>query len=277
MKQKYVASLFLMALLAVSATSVYAQKQKGPDAQILATVNGTKIMVKELEQALKGAEARGVKDSPEVRNAIASELIVGEAILQDVKKSGIEKKGDNPERIKLAQQQILKELWFQEYLKEHPVTEAEIKAEYDRQVALTKDGRNSNEYKLSQILVADETEANSIASQVNAGGDFAKLAKEKSLEKVSAAQGGSIANWFLPDQLVPPLGDTVVALTKGKSTAKPIKTASGWHIIRLDDIRKVKIPPFEEAKNTVGQQILSRRQQEAVAELMKKVTVKQGG
>ena len=277
MKQKYVASLFLMALLAVSATSVYAQKQKGPDAQILATVNGTKIMVKELEQALKGAEARGVKDSPEVRNAIASELIVGEAILQDVKKSGIEKKGDNPERIKLAQQQILKELWFQEYLKEHPVTEAEIKAEYDRQVALTKDGRNSNEYKLSQILVADETEANSIASQVNAGGDFAKLAKEKSLEKVSAAQGGSIANWFLPDQLVPPLGDTVVALTKGKSTAKPIKMASGWHIIRLDDIRKVKIPPFEEAKNTVGQQILSRRQQEAVAELMKKVTVKQGG
>ncbi|MEI7531422.1 MAG: peptidyl-prolyl cis-trans isomerase [Betaproteobacteria bacterium] len=277
MKQKYVASLFLMALLAVSATSVYAQKQKGPDAQILATVNGTKIMVKELEQALKGAEARGVKDSPEVRNAIASELIVGEAILQDVKKSGIEKKGDNPERIKLAQQQILKELWFQEYLKEHPVTEAEIKAEYDRQVALTKDGRNSNEYKLSQILVADETEANSIASQVNAGGDFAKLAKEKSLEKVSAAQGGSIANWVLPDQLVPPLGDTVVALTKGKSTAKPIKTASGWHIIRLDDIRKVKIPPFEEAKNTVGQQILSRRQQEAVAELMKKVTVKQGG
>ncbi len=277
MKQKYVASLFLMALLAVSATSVYAQKQKGPDAQILATVNGTKIMVKELEQALKGAEARGVKDSPEVRNAIASELIVGEAILQDVKKSGIEKKGDNPERIKLAQQQILKDLWFQEYLKEHPVTEAEIKAEYDRQVALTKDGRNSNEYKLSQILVADETEANSIASQVNAGGDFAKLAKEKSLEKVSAAQGGSIANWFLPDQLVPPLGDTVVALTKGKSTAKPIKMASGWHIIRLDDIRKVKIPPFEEAKNTVGQQILSRRQQEAVAELMKKVTVKQGG
>ena len=70
-------------------------------------VNGNKIMQKEVDVIVKNAVARGAKDSPELRQAIVNDLILREAILQDVKKNGIEKKGDNPEKIKLAQQQVL--------------------------------------------------------------------------------------------------------------------------------------------------------------------------
>ena len=130
-------------------------------------VNGTKIMQKEVDVIAKNAVLRGAKDSPELRQAIVNDLILREAILQDVKKNSIDKKGDNPEKIKLAQQQVLQELWFEEYLKAHPISEVDVRSDYDRQFNLTKDGKNSNEYKISQIIVSNESEAKDIISQIN--------------------------------------------------------------------------------------------------------------
>jgi peptidyl-prolyl cis-trans isomerase C len=165
------------------------------------------------------------------------------------------------------------DLWFAEFMKAHPITDSEIRAEYERQAAITKDGKNSNEYKISQIVVATETDANDVITKLNGGSNFNQLAKDKSLDKQSAANGGEITNWILPDQLVPPLGDTVVGLTKGKVSVKAVRTNLGWHVVRLDDMRKFKLPTFEESKNIISQSFLNRRKQEAISELMKKVTV----
>jgi len=236
-------------------------------------VNGNKIMQKEVDVIVKNAVARGAKDSPELRQAIVNDLILREAILQDVKKNGIEKKGDNPEKIKLAQQQVLQELWFEDYLKAHPITESEVRADYDRQLNLTKEGKNSNEYKLSQIIVASEGEANDIISQINSGVSFEKLAKEKSLEKTTGSQGGALPNWVLPDMVLQPLGDALVGLSKGKLDPKPVRTNMGWHVVRVDDVRKFKMPSYDEAKGNIYQGLLNRKKQEAVDALMKKTTV----
>jgi peptidyl-prolyl cis-trans isomerase C len=236
-------------------------------------VNGTKIMQKEVDVIAKNAIARGAKDTPELRQAIVNDLILREAILQDVKKNNIDKKGDNPEKIKLAQQQVLQELWFEEYLKAHPIKEEDVKADYDRQLNLTKEGKNSNEYRISQIILSSESEANELINQINSGASFEKLAKEKSLDKSTAPQGGMIPNWVLPDMLVPPLGDSIVQIGKGKIDPKPIKTNLGWHIIRLDDARKFKMPSFDEAKNNIYQGLVNRKKQEAVDALIKKTTI----
>jgi peptidyl-prolyl cis-trans isomerase C len=240
---------------------------------VAATVNGVKVFNKDLDLMVKAAEASGAKDSPDLRNAILNDLVIREAILQDVKKNSLEKRGDNEARIKIANQNILIDLWFAEFMKAHPITDAEIRAEYDRQAAITKDGKNSNEYKISQIVVATEADANDVITKLNGGSNFNQLAKEKSLDKQSAANGGEITNWILPDQLVPPLGDTVVGLTKGKVSVKAVRTNLGWHVVRLDDMRKFKLPTFEESKNIISQSFLNRRKQEAISELMKKATV----
>jgi peptidyl-prolyl cis-trans isomerase C len=240
---------------------------------VAATVNGVKVFNKDLDLMVKAAEASGAKDSPDLRNAILNDLVIREAILQDVKKNSLEKRGDNEARIKIANQNILIDLWFAEFMKAHPITDAEIRAEYDRQAAITKDGKNSNEYKISQIVVATEADANDVITKLNGGSNFNQLAKEKSLDKQSAANGGEITNWILPDQLVPPLGDTVVGLTKGKVSVKAVRTNLGWHVVRLDDMRKFKLPTFEESKNIISQSFLNRRKQEAISDLMKKATV----
>ena len=236
-------------------------------------VNGTKIMQKEVDVIAKNAVLRGAKDSPELRQAIVNDLILREAILQDVKKNSIDKKGDNPEKIKLAQQQVLQELWFEEYLKAHPISEVDVRSDYDRQFNLTKDGKNTNEYKISQIIVSNESEAKDIISQINSGASFEKLAAEKSLEKTSGSQGGAFPNWVLPDMVVQPLGDSLVAIPKGKIDPKPIRTNMGWHVVRVDDVRKFKMPSFEESKNNVYQGLVNRKKQEAVDVLMKKTTI----
>jgi peptidyl-prolyl cis-trans isomerase C len=72
---------------------------------------------------------------------------------------------------------------------------------------------------------------------------------------------------------LPPLGDTVVGLIKGKVSAKAVQTNSGWHIVRQDDMRKFKLPTFDESKNIISQSFLNRRKQEAISALMKKATV----
>jgi peptidyl-prolyl cis-trans isomerase C len=191
--------------------------QSQNNAGVAATVNGVKIFSKDLDTMVKTAESSGAKDSPELRGAILNDLVIREAILQDVKKNNLEKRGDNEARVKMATQNILIDLWFAEFMKAHPITDNELRTEYDRQAAITKDGKNSNEYKISQIVLGTEADANDIINKLNSG-DFSlsQLAREKSLDKQSGANGGEMPNWVLPDQFVPPMGDTVVALSKGR-------------------------------------------------------------
>jgi len=266
-QQSILASVLMLCMSSV----VFAQTQSSNG--VAATVNGVKVFNKDLELMVKTAEASGAKDSPDLRNAILNDLVIREAILQDVKKNGLEKRGDNEARIKIANQNILIDLWFAEFMKANPITDSEIRAEYDRQAAITKEGKNSNEYKISQIIVGSEAEANDVITKLNSGSNFNQLAKEKSIDKQSAANGGEIPNWILPDQLLPPLGDTVVGLIKGKVSAKAVQTNLGWHIVRQDDMRKFKLPTFDESKNIISQSFLNRRKQEAISALMKKATV----
>ena len=121
-------------------------------------------------------------------------------------------------------------------------------------------------------MVATEAEAQDIIKQINAGTKFETLAKEKSLEKVSGAQGG-VVGWVFPSQLTPPINDLIVNLGKGKVTQSPIKTNNGWHVIKLDDIRPFEMPSFDQAKNTIAQELVQQRRQEAINALLKDAKV----
>lgn len=261
-----------LACLPILAFSLFSQAQQAP---VLGSVNGSKIYAKQLDEWVKNAIAGGATDSPEMRQSILNELVVREAVLQDAKKSGLTSKPDNEFKIKIASQNAVMDLWFAEYFQKHPLTENDLKAEYDKQVELTKSGRNSNEYRVSQILLADEKDAERAIIQINSGAQFENIAKEKSLDKTSAANGGAV-NWALPDQLMSPIGDVVMNLQKGKINNKPIKTQIGWHVIRLDDVRPYKIPSFEDAKQSLAQALIQKKKQEAIADLMKRTQVVQG-
>lgn len=263
--------LVVFGSLTLLISSQFAMAQTGANS---VAVNGVKIQSKQLEDWVKNAVNSGAKDSPELRQSIMNELVVREAVLQDVKKTGLATRGDNDFKVKVAQQNVLMDLWFADYFQKHPISESDVRADYDRQANLTKEGRNSNEYKVSQIFVATEKDAEDVIGRINSGTSFESLAREKSLDRASASSGGSV-NWALPDQMMAPIGDAVLALSKGKITSKPVKTQNGWHIIRLDDVRRFKLPPFEDVKQNIAQGMIQKQRQEAVAELIKKSNITQ--
>lgn len=243
-------------------------------AQSLATVNGSKISSKQVDEWTKTAATGEVKDSPELRQNILNEIILREAIFQDIEKTGLATKGDNAFAIKTAQQNVLVDLWFAEYFKKHPVGEDQVKAEYKKQLALSKEPKYAKEYEVAQIVVATEKEGQDVIAQINSGKSFETLAKSKSLDKVTGEQGG-LVGWALSDQYIEPIGALVPGLVKGKVDQKPVKTNLGWHVIKLVDSRAFVMPSYNDAKSNLAQTLVARGKQEAISDLMKdaKVTI----
>ena len=123
--------------------------------------------------------------------------------------------------------------------------------------------------------MATEAEATEIIQQINKGAKFEALAKDKSLETVSGAQGG-LVGWVLPAQLAPPINTLIVNLGKGQVAQSPIRTNNGWHVIKLDDVRPFVMAPFDQVRNTLAQELVQQRRQQAVGALLKDAKVVKG-
>ena len=95
------------------------------------------------------------------------------------------------------------------------------------------------------------------------GDAFEKVAKEKSKDTGSKDQGGDL-DWGPAGRYVPEFGNAMKALAKGQTTDTPVKSPFGFHVIRLDDSRAMKIPAYDEVKDNLRQ----RAQQETVAKLV---------
>ncbi len=161
-------------------------------------------------------------------------------------KAGLDKDPEVRSQMALTRNNVLSESLLQRYLKEHPITDADIQAEYDTQVATAP-----AEYSARHILVDDKALAEAIIQKLQAGGDFAALAKEYS--KDGSAQNGGDLGWFNAQSMVLPFADAVAKLEKGKFTLSPVETQFGWHVIALDDMRTTSVPPLNQVKDRVMQ------------------------
>lgn len=243
--------------------------------KILVTVNGEKITSGQLDQWVSAVVAGGGKDTPELRQSLLNELIIQDAIAQDVKKTGLLAKGSNTFKLKLAEKNVIMDMWFAQYLIDHPIMESEIKAEYDRQVAISKEPRNGKEYQLSQIVFATEADANQAIKQLKGGASFAELAKDKSIDKASAVNGG-LLGWVLPSQLAPPLNELIPTLSKDDVTLKPIHMGNVWHLVKVDNVKPFVMPGFDQTKGNIANGMAQQRRQEAIKQLIKSVKITQG-
>jgi peptidyl-prolyl cis-trans isomerase C len=136
-------------------------------------------------------------------------------------------------------------------MKNNPVSDAMVKAEYERiKATITGD-----EYKARHILVEKEAEAKDIIARLRKEpGAFAKLAMEKSRDQGSKPRGGDLG-WFELRGMVPEFGAAVSKLEKGKITQEPVRTQFGYHVILLEDARPITAPPMEEVKDQLSQQL----------------------
>lgn len=250
----------LAALFAAAALPVLAQNA--------AVVNGKPIPSSRVDAIAKQYTAQGQPDTPELRKAIKEELITREVLMQEAGKRGI---GDKPEvknQIEMARQSIVIQALHEDYIKKNPVSEAEMRKEYERFKAETGD----KEYLARHILVDTAEEANAIIAKLKSGAKFEELAKQ-SKDPGSAAQGGKL-DWASPRSYVKPFSEAMTNLKKGEITEKPVQSDFGYHVIKLEDVRDTEFPPFEQVKPQLENMLQKQKLANLHQELMKKAKIK---
>ena len=254
--------IFLLALAGlVSAGIVHAQS--GP-----VKVNGVTIPQARFDFFVKNATAQGQTDTPELQNRIKDTLINREVLVQEAARKGLEKNPDVAMQIQLQRQEVLINAVLQDYAKTHPVTDEALKKEYEQIKAKNSD----KEYKARHILVAKEDEAKEITAQLKKGASFEKIAAERSQDPGSKVQGGDL-DWGPANRYVPPFAQALAKLKKGQTTEAPVQTQFGWHVIRLDDERPLKVPPFEQVKSQIQQQVQQQSINKFIAGLRGKAKI----
>ena len=230
-----------------------------------ATVNGVAIPQSRVDLRVKMAAAQGQADSPDLRKAIRDDMISLEVLTQEAKKMVLDKDAEVVQQLGLAEQSVLVGAFVQDYAKKHQLTDDQLKQEYDK----LKGTLGKSEYNVSHILVDTEDEAKAIIAQLGKKGKFDKIAKDKSKDVGSAEHGGSLG-WAVPSSFVPPFANAMLTLKKGAYTKEPVKSQFGWHVIKLDDVRELKVPSFEELKPQIQQRLQQQSIQEYIADLRSK-------
>ncbi len=262
LKPSNIAAFALLAAIAantVLAADTVAQQANQP----LATVNGIAIPQSRLDLRVKAAEQQGQAVNPEQRKMLRENLINFEVLAQQAAKDGLDQHEEIAEQLFLARQKVLVQAYLQGYVKAHPITEPAIKQEYEN---YKQQMSKMKEYKLAHILVATEAEAQAIvASLKKKKATFEKLAKEKSNDPGSKNKGGDLG-WMNPADVVPEFAQAVMGMTHG-DVSDPVRTRFGWHVIRLDDSRPLKVATFEELRA----QIEGKLQNELIEAQVKKL------
>ena len=252
-------------LIALSAALVFSCAAYAQ--QPIATVNGTPISKSMADLFANEQLAQGAQDSPEFRNAVREELIRRQLLTQEAKKAGIDKRADVVAQIEAGRQAQLVRAYIQDYLQKHPISDAQLKSEYER----IKSQLGSTEYKARHVLVATEDEAKAIIAALKKGEKIETLAKQ-SKDPGTKDNGGDLG-WNSAGAFVKPFADALAALSKGKFTETPVQTNFGYHVILLEDARPLTPPTFEEAKGQLAQQLQGQQIAKMIEELRAKAKV----
>jgi peptidyl-prolyl cis-trans isomerase C len=252
-----------LALSLVAALSLSAM------AQNLAVVNGKPVPSSRVEALKQQVERSGRPVTPEILAQIKEELIAREIFMQEARKRGLEASEDYKSQLELARQSLLIRELFANFQKKNPVTDAEIKAEYDKFVA----ANGGKEYRARHILVEKEDEAKALIADLKKGGKFEDLAKKASKDPGSGANGGDL-DWASAASYVPEFASALVKLEKGQLTDVPVKSQFGFHVIRVDDIREAQLPKLEDVKPQITQQLTQTKLGKFQEDLRAKAKVK---
>jgi len=243
---------------APAATSPVATTSAVDPNKPLAVVNGKSIPAL-YGELIKGRMAQGQPDSPQLDARVRDSLISLELLSRAALDKGLDKDPRVAATLEIGRQDQLAKIYLEDYVKAHPVTDAEIQAMYDKAKAEPVEP----EYRAHHILVKTEAEAKKIIADLGKKAKFEDLAKKQSLDPGSAKNGGAL-DWSNRRVFVPEFSNALASLKKGETTKTPVKTQFGYHVIRLDDTRQPTIPPLDAVRGEIVKQLQQQRVREAI-------------
>ena len=242
MKKQVLIASALFSLLSLGSTAALAQN--------IAIVNGKAVPKARMDSLSLQFQSSGRPITPEVQEQMRQHLIALEVFTQEADKLGLSSSDEFKAQMELARQTVLANQLIKEFEKKNAITDELLKAEYDKFAA----ANGGKEIKARHILVDKEADATAIIASLKKGAKFEEIAKKRSKDTGSGAKGGDL-DWANPSSYVPEFSAALQALKKGQLTDKAVKTQFGFHVIRVDDVRDIKLPTFDEVKPQIADQM----------------------
>ncbi|MEP9399309.1 peptidylprolyl isomerase [Mesorhizobium sp. KR2-14] len=267
------AGLGVMLALAVPASQQAFAQETPPAAEapakpvdpaaVVATVNGQPITEADLTLAESDLDQQFSRLPPEQRRAAALSAIIEIRLMAaEAEAKGFDKDPEFQRRMKFLRDRALhSQVVDQEVAK--AITDDQVRARYDKEIA---DAPPVNEVHARHILVKTKEEAEAIIKQLDAGAKFEDIAKEKSTDAGSGANGGDLG-YFGPGQMVPEFEKAAFALEPGTYTKEPVQSQFGWHVFKVEDKRVQQPPAFDQVKGQVRSLLLRDKYFELVKSL----------
>jgi peptidyl-prolyl cis-trans isomerase C len=234
--------------------------------EVIQVVNGQNVTQGMLDAMLATlpAQARDQIVARGQMEQVKESLVMSELLYQKAIEQKLHERPEVKQTIGLAERQALTNALLDDVVKQRTTDEA-VKAWYEEhKVQFARP-----QAKARHILVKDKAEADAVLAQVKGGADFATLAKEKSIDKGSGAEGGDLG-WFEQNRMVPEFAQAVFAANKGDIVG-PVQTKFGFHVIQVEDKRDAV--PVEEAADKIKQQLKNEIVEDYLEELKKGATI----
>ncbi|ANE35662.1 SurA-like chaperone / peptidyl-prolyl cis-trans isomerase [Campylobacter iguaniorum] len=227
------------------------------NAAVLATVNGQNITDEDLAPALGSHMSELEKIPAEMKKNLLDRVIERQLMVEQAKKDGINQDPEYKKAIADITDNVAVNIWMKKQFEGLKVDEKKVKDFYEK---------NKDKYvvpaqvKAKHILVASEKEAKDIIKSLNGlKGDaldkkFSQIAKEKSIDKSSAQNGGELG-WFGESQMVPSFGKASFELKKGEMTKQPVQSEFGYHIILKEDSKPQTALAYDKVKGKIETQL----------------------
>ena len=245
--------------------AAHAQNQNALPINAAASVNGMIISNDAVEQAIQAALSQGQKDSPELRKAVLGKMIEISLLSQQADKDGLANSDRANSQLALIRQNYLADLELTTFMSKNPVTDADVQAEYNREIASLGPQGMIIEYKVSDIAVATEADAQAALARIKKGEAFDKVAKSASLAP-NKVQGGAVG-WVQAGQTLPQIASVLTTLSKGQVSPAPIQMPQGWYLLKLEDKKSSKPPTFDQSKAAIRNGLIQKKQFEFLSQL----------
>ncbi len=263
---RFAATVSMIALMAFATPAM-------ADEYVMMKVNNQDISSADVQRMWEGLFPPGQaqpfeKADPQMRDRILRSIMAERILLAEATKQGV----DKSEKVAKELEDIKRKLILRTFIETKTadlITDADLKKEYDATIAGMKDEK---EVRARHILVPTEDEAKAAKKKIDSGKSFEEVAKELSKDPGSAAQGGDLG-YFTRDKMVKPFADAAFGMKKGEVSG-PVKSDFGYHIIKVEDSRKVTPPTFNEMKDQLRGKLQEKKLNEYIEGLVKAANVK---
>lgn len=226
---------------------------------VVATINGEPVTETDLEIAIADLDQQFAQLPEDQRRAAALSAVIEIRLMAAAAEAqGLAEGEEFNRRMALLRERALHSAYIDQEVASRVSDEA-VRARYDQQVAQMEP---AEEVRARHIIVETEEEAAAIIEELDAGGDFEAIAREKSQDG-AAAEGGDLG-WFGPGRMVPQFEEAVFAMEPGTWSSAPVQTQFGWHVIKVEEKRRQEPPAFEQVEQQFRSLLLREAYFEAV-------------